>query len=113
MPLSIHIRCSIQAECVARNVRAVLRGEKAEPFRYAPLGEMLALGGSDASISALGMLQMEGSFAGHSRRAVYAARMPTPRQKARAGLGWAAGAVFDAVQTITRPFASLKKHPNS
>jgi len=78
-----------QADYAAWNVRAAMRGERALPYRYAGLGEMLSLGDAQASISALGVLNLQGPLASASRRAVYAARMPTPQQAVRVGLSWA------------------------
>merc|ERR1719469_326346 len=77
-----------QADYAAWNVRAALRDEpeKMMSFRYADLGEMLSLGDSAASMSSLGLINLQGPLASLGRRAVYAARMPTSQQAVRAGL---------------------------
>lgn len=81
-----------QADYAAWNVRAAIRDDAAVlPFRYAALGEMLSLGQDAASVSALGQLvKLSGPLASVSRRAVYAARMPTPSQAAKVGISWGA-----------------------
>jgi len=94
-----------QADYAAWNVRAAIRDDAAVlPFRYAALGEMLSLGQDAASVSALGQLvKLSGPLASVSRRAVYAARMPTPSQAAKVGISWAVDAAFGlARQTLTR-----------
>lgn len=84
-----------QADYLAWNVRANLRDGQTMPFRYLALGEMLSLGDDAASISALGQLvKLSGPLAFAGRRAVYAARMPTPRQAAKVGISWAVDAAF-------------------
>ena len=88
-----------QADYAAWNVRATLRGGMSMPFRYMALGEMLSLGDDAASISALGQLvKLSGPLASYGRRAVYAARMPTPRQAAKVGLSWAVDAAFSTAR---------------
>lgn len=84
-----------QADYLAWNMRAELRDGPSLPFRYLALGEMLSLGEDAASISALGQLvRLSGPLAFAGRRAVYAARMPTPSQAAKVGLSWAVDAAF-------------------
>ena len=99
-----------QADYTAWNVRASLRGEgNGLPFRYLPLGEMLSLGSDAASISALGQLvKLSGPLGSIGRRAVYAARMPTPRQAAKVGLSWAVDAAFGALRKAAVPPSQKK-----
>ena len=93
-----------QADYAAWNVRASLRSGPALPFRYIPLGEMLSLGDDAASISALGQLvKLSGPLAFAGRRAVYAARMPTPKQAAKVGLSWAIDAAFSVARKVVEP----------
>ena len=95
-----------QADYAAWNVRAslVVDGPPALPFRYANLGEMLSLGEDAASVSALGQLvKLSGPLASASRRAVYAARMPTPQQAAKVGLSWAVDAAFGVARRVLVP----------
>ena len=55
------------------------------PFNFVSLGEMMTLGSDDATISTLGgAVEFDGGAASWVRRLVYAARMPTPGQAARA-----------------------------
>jgi NADH:ubiquinone reductase (non-electrogenic) len=90
-----------QAPVVAWNVYASTRKEKqrtqqyagqeekleALPFEYINLGEMLTLGGDDASISTLdGLFQLNGAGASILRRLIYAVRMPTAQQALTAAL---------------------------
>ena len=82
-----------QADYCAWNVRASLMGTQTLPFRYANLGEMLSLGGKQGSITSLaGLVELDGKLASASRRAVYAARMPTADQAIKVGLSWAVDA---------------------
>ena len=84
-----------QAEYAAWNVRASLCGDDLYPFRYLALGEMLSLGEDEATLSALGgAVELDGALASASRRAVYAARMPTGRQALKVGLSWGLDALF-------------------
>merc|ERR1719231_1107133 len=89
-----------QADYAAWNVRSALRGDdRTLPFRYANLGEMLSLGDDAASVSALGQLvKLSGPLAYASRRAVYAARMPTVKQAAKVGVSWGIDLAFAAAR---------------
>eukprot|EP01035_Chromulina_nebulosa_P025058 gene25058-32670_t len=75
-----------QAGTVAGNIAKYLKSSNSSDglsiFKYLPLGEMLTLGITDGAISSLGAL---------GRRVVYAVRMPTLTQQAKALL--TAGAV--------------------
>ncbi|KAL1496836.1 hypothetical protein AB1Y20_014422 [Prymnesium parvum] len=92
-----------QADYVAWNLRASMLGDKLLPFRFQDLGEMISLGEDAASVSALGLVELDGPLAAVSRRAVYAARMPTASQAASVGASWA---VDSAVQMLRN---ALKK----
>ena len=90
-----------QADYAAWNVRASLRDGFRLPFRYTALGEMLSLGEDAASIAALGqMVRLSGPLASAGRRAVYAARMPTPTQAAKVGLSWAVDTAFATLRRV-------------
>ena len=95
-----------QADYVAWNVRAAIRGAPPVEFRYAALGEVLSLGGAgadaSASVSALGGIKLEGPLASASRRALYAARMPTATQAARVGVSWLVEGALGAVRELAR-----------
>ena len=91
-------RAAKQAEPNHRAV-AVREGLVEGPFRTDP---------------ALGQLvKLSGPLASSSRRAVYAARMPTYTQAARVGLSWAVDSVFGAVRKQVsgpaRPPAAAKE----
>ena len=60
--------------------------EKPLPFSYLNLGEMLTLGGEDASISSMGIVEVSGSAASVLRRLIYAIRMPTSQQALNAAI---------------------------
>jgi NADH dehydrogenase, FAD-containing subunit len=53
---------------------------KPMPFSLVNLGEMMTLGGQDATISSMGVVQLRGVAASVMRRLIYALRMPTPQQ---------------------------------
>ena len=60
---------------------------------------LLSLGDDAATVSALGgAIELEGPLASASRRAVYAARMPTARQAVKVGVSWAIDAVLNAAK---------------
>lgn len=86
-----------QASYAAWNVYASLMNEdspddipnsdyKMLPFQYISLGEMLTLGGEDASISSMGIVELNGASASILRRLVYAVRMPTAQQALTAAI---------------------------
>jgi len=70
-----------QAPIAAWNVFSTLNDGTLLPFRFLDLGEMMTLGGDDATISSLGgQFQINGQFASLARRLIYSARMPTSKQ---------------------------------
>lgn len=56
------------------------------PFTYLNLGEMMTLGGQDATISSMGLVEVNGAAASILRRLIYAVRMPTAQQALTAAL---------------------------
>lgn len=76
-----------QADYCAWNIWASLTGRPLLPFRYQPLGEMMALGNDNATISGLG-LQLDGTMAYLLRRLVYLYRLPSWKHKLTVGLNW-------------------------
>ena len=56
------------------------------PFSYLDLGEMMTLGGEDATISAMGLVEVSGPAASILRRLIYAVRMPTVQQALTAAI---------------------------
>jgi demethylphylloquinone reductase len=82
-----------QSEYVAWNLWAPSAGRKQLPFKFTNLGEMVSLGRLDGAVSALNSLvSFKGPAAAVARRAVYAARMPTSRQRLQAATSIAVGA---------------------
>lgn len=76
-----------QSGTVVYNVVQSVRGNAGcqRKFRFVSLGEMLSLGSLNATMSSLGgYVRLNGPLAAISRRAVYALRMPTFTQKAKA-----------------------------
>lgn len=84
-----------QADYCAWNLWASLAGRPLLPFRYQPLGEMMALGKNNATVSGLG-LNIDGTFAYLARRLVYLYRLPTLKHQLTVGLNW-----------MTQPFMEL------
>ncbi|WP_338441027.1 NAD(P)/FAD-dependent oxidoreductase [Synechococcus elongatus IITB4] len=84
-----------QASCLAANLVAQRRDQPLADFQYQALGEMLALGSGNATLTGLG-LTLEGPLAAVARRLAYLYRMPTPTQQCRVGLNW-----------LLQPFDSL------
>ncbi len=56
------------------------------PFQYINLGEMMTLGTEDATISSMGIVELNGVGASVLRRLIYAVRMPTVQQALTAAL---------------------------
>jgi NADH dehydrogenase len=78
-----------QADYCAWNLWASLTGRTLLPFRYQPLGEMLALGTDSAAVSGFG-LQFDGLLGYLARRLVYLYRLPTLSQQLAVGVNWLA-----------------------
>ena len=76
-----------QADYVAWNVWASLGDRPSLPFRYQNLGEMLALGNTEATLTGLG-LTLDGPLAYAARRLVYLYRMPSFEHQVKVGLNW-------------------------
>ncbi|MEM9772069.1 MAG: NAD(P)/FAD-dependent oxidoreductase [Cyanobacteria bacterium P01_D01_bin.73] len=76
-----------QADYAAWNVWASLGDRPALEFRYQNLGEMLALGNTEATLSGLG-LTLDGPLAYAARRLVYLYRMPSFEHQVKVGLNW-------------------------
>ncbi len=83
-----------QAEYVGWNLWATITGRPLLPFRYQQIGEMLALGKDNATLTALG-LKLEGSAAYIFRRLAYLYRMPTLEHQVRVGLNWITQPLLD------------------
>jgi demethylphylloquinone reductase len=86
-----------QADFAAWNIWASSTSRSLLPFRYTNLGEMIALGQNNATLTGLG-LQLEGTPAYLARRLVYLYRLPTLEHQVQVGFNW-----------ISQPFAHLLK----
>jgi NADH:ubiquinone reductase (H+-translocating) len=72
---------------VARNIVAVLRGKKPQPFTFQTIGE-LALVGRHAGVAKLYGYHFSGFLAWAMWRAIYLSKMPGMAQRARILLDW-------------------------
>lgn len=87
-----------QSDYCAWNIWASLEEKPLLPFQYQPLGEMLALGIDNATLSGLGM-SLNGDLAYIARRLIYLYRLPTFNHQLAVAFNW-----------ITSPLASLIKN---
>ncbi len=69
-----------QANCVAKNLVAILEGKKLKSFRYSHLGDMLTLGKYSAVVSSY-FLNIDGLLGFVIRALAYIFRLPTRRHK--------------------------------
>jgi NADH dehydrogenase len=76
-----------QAEYAGWNIWATISNRPLLPFRYTPLGEMMTLGTSNATLAGLGV-KLEGPAAYIARRLLYLYRMPTLDHQIKVGLNW-------------------------
>jgi demethylphylloquinone reductase len=76
-----------QADYCAWNVWAQIADKPMLPFRYQPLGEIMALGTDDATISGMG-LNLDGNLAYLARRLIYLYRLPTLKHQLAVGFNW-------------------------
>lgn len=88
-----------QSEYVGWNLWASLTDRPLLPFRYQHLGEMMALGTDNATLTGFG-LKLDGPFAYVARRLAYLYRMPTLEHQVRVGLNWIAQPLRDAIRAI-------------
>lgn len=76
-----------QADYAGWNIWASLSDRPLLPFRYQHLGETLALGNTEATLTGMGV-KLDGSAAYIVRRLAYLYRMPTFDHQLRVGLNW-------------------------
>jgi NADH dehydrogenase len=76
-----------QADYTAWNIWASLTNRPLLPFRYQQLGEMMALGVDNATLTGLG-IKLDGSLAYIARRLVYLYRLPTLKHQLKVGFSW-------------------------
>jgi NADH dehydrogenase len=85
-----------QADYAAWNIWANLTHRPQIPFRYQHLGEMMALGTDNATLTGLG-IKLEGSLAYVARRLAYLYRMPTLDHKLKVGFNWLARPIIETL----------------
>jgi NADH dehydrogenase len=85
-----------QAEFAGWNLWASLTDRPLLPFRYSPVGEMMALGIDQATMTGLG-ISLDGPLAYIARRLAYLYRMPTLDHQLRVGLNWLAQPLLTAL----------------
>ncbi|MDZ7963185.1 MAG: NAD(P)/FAD-dependent oxidoreductase [Aulosira sp. DedQUE10] len=76
-----------QADYTAWNIWASLTNRPLLPFQYQQLGEMLALGVDNATLTGLG-IKLDGPLAYLTRRLAYLYRLPTLDHQLRVGFNW-------------------------
>ncbi|MDJ0713730.1 MAG: NAD(P)/FAD-dependent oxidoreductase [Prochloraceae cyanobacterium] len=76
-----------QSDYCAWNIWASMTGRPMLPFRYQALGEMMALGTDNATLSGLGM-KFDGTLAYLARRLAYLYRQPTLKHQLTVGFNW-------------------------
>ncbi|WP_392532656.1 NAD(P)/FAD-dependent oxidoreductase [Nostoc sp. C117] len=76
-----------QADYVAWNIWASLTNRPLLAFRYQQLGEMMALGKNNATLTGLG-IKLEGPLAYVGRRLAYLYRLPTLDHQLKVGFNW-------------------------
>ena len=86
-----------QSDYCAWNVWASLTHRPLLPFRYQNLGEMMALGQDNATLSGLGM-KLDGTFAYLVRRLIYLYRLPTFKHQLAVGFNWMSTPIMDLLQ---------------
>ncbi|BAZ39962.1 FAD-dependent pyridine nucleotide-disulfide oxidoreductase [Calothrix sp. NIES-4101] len=85
-----------QADYTAWNIWASLTNRPLLPFRYQHLGEMMALGIDNATLTGLGV-KLDGNFAYLARRLAYLYRMPTLDHQLKVGFNWLARPIIEAL----------------
>ncbi|HIK37680.1 MAG: NAD(P)/FAD-dependent oxidoreductase [Geminocystis sp.] len=76
-----------QADYCAWNIWATIENKPLLPFKYQPLGEMLALGAESATMQALGV-SLSGNLAYLARRLIYLYRLPTIEHQIAVAFSW-------------------------
>jgi demethylphylloquinone reductase len=87
-----------QADYTAWNIWASLTNRPLLPFQYQKLGEMLALGVDNATLTGLG-IKLDGPLAYVARRLAYLYRLPTLDHQLRVGFNWL---VRPIIETLSR-----------
>jgi len=87
-----------QADYTAWNIWATLTNRPLLPFRYQQLGEMMALGIDNATLTGLG-IKLDGRLAYVARRIAYLYRLPTLDHQIKVGFNWL---VRPIIETLSR-----------
>jgi demethylphylloquinone reductase len=85
-----------QADYVGWNLWASLTDRPLLPFRYEHLGEMMALGIDNATLTGMGV-KLNGPLAYVARRLAYLYRMPTLEHQIKVGLNWIARPLIETL----------------
>ncbi|MEA5507902.1 NAD(P)/FAD-dependent oxidoreductase [Halotia wernerae UHCC 0503] len=85
-----------QADYAAWNIWATLTHRPLLPFRYQQLGEIMALGKDNATLTGLG-IKLDGSLAYVARRLAYLYRMPTLDHQLKVGFNWLVRPIIDTL----------------
>ncbi len=87
-----------QADYTAWNIWATLTNRPLLPFHYQQLGEMMALGIDNATLTGLG-IKLDGPLAYVARRLAYLYRLPTLDHQLKVGFNWLARPI---IETLSR-----------
>lgn len=88
-----------QSDYCAWNIWASLENKPLLPFQYQPLGEMLALGSDNATLSGLG-ISLDGGLAYLARRLIYLYRLPTFEHQLAVALNWITNPISTLVNSL-------------
>ena len=88
-----------QSDYVAWNIWASLTGRPLLPFRYQALGEMMALGVDNATLTSLG-IKLDGQIAHLARRLVYLYRLPTLEHQIKVAFNWMINPIQDLLSSL-------------
>ncbi|MEH2024237.1 NAD(P)/FAD-dependent oxidoreductase [Nostoc sp.] len=87
-----------QADYTAWNIWATLTNRPLLPFHYQQVGEMMALGIDNATLTGLG-IKLDGPLAYVARRVAYLYRLPTLDHQLKVGFNWL---VRPIIETLSR-----------
>ncbi|MEH1803154.1 MAG: NAD(P)/FAD-dependent oxidoreductase [Nostoc sp.] len=87
-----------QADYTAWNIWATLTNRPLLPFHYQQLGEMMALGIDNATLTGLG-IKLDGPLAYIARRVAYLYRLPTLEHQLKVSFNWLARPI---IETLSR-----------
>ena len=88
-----------QSDYAAWNIWASLTGRPLLPFRYQALGEMMALGLDNATLTSLD-IKLDGQIANLVRRLVYLYRLPTLEHQIKVAFNWMINPIQDLLSGL-------------